>query len=174
MKLEQAARQVVDAWDLGEFSTRMDETITALREALAEPKRYNHETGSVLIPNPLAEQAEQRSDSERMEPVAEVVLRNQTVGFGRTEERKDVMFLADVDVGTKLYAKSQQQAEQEPVCIDWDTKTDEPIIGYAAPVRTKDLTDKQIEKVWNKNGGYMGMPIDFARAVIAADREKNQ
>ena len=44
----------------------------------------------------------------------------------------------------------------------------------AAPVRTKDLTDKQIEKVWNKNGGYMGMPIDFARAVIAADREKNK
>ena len=57
MKLEQAARQVVDAWDLGEFSTRMDEAIAALREALAESKRYNHETGSVLIPNPLAEQA---------------------------------------------------------------------------------------------------------------------
>ena len=101
-KLEQAARQVVDAWDLGEFSTRMDEAITDLREALTE------------------------------------------------------------------------QAEQEPVCIDWDTKTDEPIMGYAASVRTKDLTDKQIEKVWNKNGGYMGMPIDFARAVIAADREKNK
>ena len=123
-KLEQAARQALEALEEYQAGNRTEffGAITALREALAEPKRYNHETGSVLIPNPLAEQAEQRSDSERMEPVAEVVLRNQTVGFGRTEERKDVMFLADVDVGTKLYAKSQQKAEQEPVCIDWDTK----------------------------------------------------
>ena len=106
-KLEQAARQVVDAWDLGEFSTRMDETITALREALAE------------------------------------------------------------------------QEEQEPVCIDWDTKTDEPIMGYAAPVRTKDLTDDEIavivDNCTSDDNGYDiwcdGHAV--ARAVIAADREKN-
>ena len=102
-KLKQAARQVVDAWDLGEFSTRMDESITALRKALSE------------------------------------------------------------------------QAEQEPVCIDWDTKTDEPIIGYAAPVRTKDLTDDEISKLrhkidWTAEWSY----ANFARAVIAADREKNK
>ena len=102
-KLEQAARQVVDAWDLGEFSTRMDEAITALREALAEPKLYNHETGSVLIPNPLTEQAEQ-------EPVA--------WGY----------FDAD---GSFMDALGKQHgAYQTPL--------------YAAPVRTKDLTDDEI------------------------------
>ena len=104
-KLELVARQVVDAWDLGEFSTRMDETITALREALAE------------------------------------------------------------------------QAEQELVCIDWDTKTDEPIIGYAAPVRTKDLTDDEISDVIHGEGSPLRLH-DYAirdfRAVIAADREKNK
>ena len=77
----------------------------------------------------------------------------------------------------------EKQAEQEPV-IKIHKYNEFQTLGslnlpigtklYAAPVRTKDLTDKQIEKVWNKNGGYMGMPIDFARAVIAADREKNK
>ena len=41
---------------------------------------------------------------------------------------------------------------------------------YAAPVRTKDLTDDEI--------GELIMPVksimEFARAVIAADREKNK
>ena len=63
-----------------------------------------------------------------------------------------------------------EQAEHEPVCIDWDTKTDEPIMGYAAPVRTKDLTDDEIKEIWSFGNGA----IYFARAVIAADREKNK
>ena len=77
---------------------------------------------------------------------------------------------------TALREALAEQAEQEPVA--WVGKGGFNTCGegqplYAAHVRTKDLTDKQIEKVWNKNGGYMGMPIDFARGVIAADREKN-
>ena len=70
-----------------------------------------------------------------------------------------------------------EQPEQEPVCIDWDTKTDEPIIGYAAPVRTKDLTDDEIAAVCVdipftvKSTKY---DLAVARAVIAADREKNK
>ena len=69
-----------------------------------------------------------------------------------------------------------EQTEQEPVCIDWDTKTDEPIMGYAAPVRTKDLTDDEIVKV---TGCEKDRPLwltvsSIARAVIAADREKNK
>ena len=136
------------------------------------------------------EQAEQ-------EPMAEVVLRNQTVGFGRTEERKDVMFLADVDVGTKLYAKSQQKAEQEPVA--WVDLTKEELHqiemtcetsaecyrviakalkdrNYAAPVRTKDLTDDEISEVVFSI--VKDTPTNYertlCRAVIAADREKNK
>ena len=121
-KLEQAARQVVDAWDLGEFSTRMDETITALREALAKPCVNGCDTSN-----------------------------------GRCVDCPDSV---------------SEQAEHEPVCIDWDTKTDEPIMGYAAPVRTKDLTDDEIEKVyWSSE---IHGRIDGIRAVIAADREKNR
>ena len=35
---------------------------------------------------------------------------------------------------TALREALAEQAEQKPVCIDWDTKTDEPIMGYAALV----------------------------------------
>ena len=77
---------------------------------------------------------------------------------------------------TALREVLAEQAEQEPVCIGWDGKTDEPIMGYAAPVRTKDLTDDEIV-VLIKQFKFVGMTdrnMDFARAVIAADREKNK
>ena len=47
---------------------------------------------------------------------------------------------------------------------------------YAHPVRTKDLTDDEIVDVMNKIYGSMWteQDRDFARAVIAADREKNR
>ena len=42
---------------------------------------------------------------------------------------------------------------------------------YAAPVRTKDLTDDELNELWhNTKGGWLGL----FRAVIAADREKNK
>ena len=66
----------------------------------------------------------------------------------------------------------EKLAEREPVCIDWDTKTDEPIMGYAAPVRTKDLTDDELERVWFSTGN--ASLANSLRAVIAADREKNK
>ena len=72
---------------------------------------------------------------------------------------------------TALREALTEQAEQEQVCIDWDTKTDEPIMGYAAPVRTKDLTDDEIREI---EMSVEPFAIDLARAVIAADREKNK
>nr|DAT24721.1 MAG TPA: hypothetical protein [Caudoviricetes sp.] len=43
---------------------------------------------------------------------------------------------------------------------------------YAAPVRTKDLTDEELNAMWygNTKDGWLGL----FRAVIAADREKNR
>jgi hypothetical protein len=43
---------------------------------------------------------------------------------------------------------------------------------YAAPVRTKDLTDEELNAMWygNTKDGWLGL----FRAVIAADREKNK
>ena len=43
---------------------------------------------------------------------------------------------------------------------------------YTAPVRTNDLTDDEIVELWRECDG---MSVeDYARAVIAADREKNK
>ena len=128
MKLEQAARQVVDAWDLGEFSTRMDESITALREALAE-------------------QAEQ-------EPVV------------------------------KYYGEKLVKGSKVFALLDRDLAPD--TLLYAAPVRTKDLTEDEIIDELNKRKfDWVAVRSttyiidsaeikEFARAVIAADREKNR
>ena len=50
---------------------------------------------------------------------------------------------------------------------------------YAAPVRTKDLTDEEIEECVHiadsecTEDACMPWFVEFARAVIAADREKN-
>ena len=43
---------------------------------------------------------------------------------------------------------------------------------YAAPVRTKDLTDDEIEEIGKSY--FDEWSFGFARAVIAADREKNK
>ena len=47
---------------------------------------------------------------------------------------------------------------------------------YAAPVRTKDLTDDEIHKLVKqvRFDGMTDKTFQFARAVIAADREKNR
>lgn len=75
--------------------------------------------------------------------------------------------------------------EQEPVCYvvqdelglwwasDKQGKYTDSIPVYAAPVRTKDLTDDEISRLWY-DSSYGDSGIDFARAVIAADREKNR
>ena len=80
-----------------------------------------------------------------------------------------------------------RKAEQKPVAVVEITYGREPecyVTGniddfpegvfklYAAPVRTKDLTDDEIRAIrfnWERNE----FAIDFARAVIAADRSKN-
>ena len=99
------------------------------------------------------------------------------------KERQD--FIDGYDAGM-ADAKRIQQAEQEPVaCIihteegdylDWNSKgycfyTGETPL-YAAPVRTKDLTDDDVAKI---KGFYAQASFEtIVRAAIAADREKNK
>ena len=83
-----------------------------------------------------------------------------------------------------------RKAEQKPVAVVEITYGRDPecyVTGniddfqegvfklYAAPVRTKDLTDEEIQKLrhkidWTAEWSY----VNFARAVIQADREKNK
>ena len=90
-------------------------------------------------------------------------------------------------IGTTLYAAPVQQLEQEPVaivdeiglCLDG-----RPIFNavgkvkvgqklYAAPVHTTDLTDEEINALIDKSWIELMTIKEFVRAVIAADREKN-
>jgi len=93
-------------------------------------------------------------------------------------------------------AARHEQAEQELVA--WGRVFDGDIIDcicpeehalnegvytiplYSHPVRTKDLTDDEIATVYEQDKHHHGEfnyrfdPVSFARAVIAADREKNK
>ena len=117
----------------------------------------------------LAEQAEQRSDSERMEPV-KCVKCNAEVPLYKNG-------MCEVcDFGSN-------QAEQEPV-VKIHKYNEFQTLGslnlpigtklYAASVRTKDLTDDEIEKAVENIIFDENFDIKIARAVIAADREKNK
>ena len=147
-KLEQAARQLLDYWDLEDSGEAADRYMADLRDALAEPelnlncksvqKRLATVWGYVK-----AEQAEQ-------DPVA----------WALTSENGEVL-----DCISHTYKVTQ------PCTVDYD----EPL--YAAPVRTKDLTDDEIEwlvvdtlETWNSKDTMK----DFARAVIAKFKEKNK
>ena len=97
----------------------------------------------------------------------------------------DIKLVAEV--AWKNGAYCAEQAEQKPigyVIEDNDYEGSkiraEPINGcclpvYLAPVRTKDLTDDEIVSLAKQiNGIYYDCDCVFARAVIAADREKNK
>ena len=92
---------------------------------------------------------------------------------------------------TALREALAEQAEQEPdyfglthdhtwLSIDkkqYDKlKPEGRMACYAAPVRTKDLTDDEAQKLWHDTSSIVPMwahHLHFARAVIAADRSKN-
>ena len=94
------------------------------------------------------------------------------------------------DLMADLREALAEQAKQEPVAevvvrplrgdqsqpttdIKWLQR---PTTGklYAAPVRTKDLTDYEIEKAVENIIFDDNFDINIARTVIAADREKNK
>ena len=91
---------------------------------------------------------------------------------------------------TQIAAK-YEQAEQEPVAEVENIDEYGPMICwfkhwvglkvgqklYAAPVRTKDLTDDEIGSIYEKHHALGGCWTDgfaYERAVIAADRWKNK
>ena len=76
---------------------------------------------------------------------------------------------------------------QYPVALAWSNLEGTKFVGngdkwkhqdcvvplYAAPVRTKDLTDDEIVEIMKQPFNQREYMEQFARAVIAADREKN-
>ena len=92
-----------------------------------------------------------------------------------------------VDLLETVSGKKTEQAEQEPV-VKIHKYNEFQTLGslnlpigtklYAAPVRTKDLTDDEIAKAiapfQHEFIATGRTTMNFARAVIAADREKNK
>ena len=166
-KLEQAAREVIRQHSMECLS---DKAVDALRKALAE-------------------QAEQ-------EPVAWMVYTADGQSVYVTDNPTDIK---DGQRALPLYTNPVEPISQEPVvdlsklrhedkCCYWGDErfcdcgadSHELLKWYrknAAPVRTKDLTDDEIMKINVDTAGIVptcDRQFHFARAVIAADREKNK
>ena len=164
-----------------------------------------------------AEQAEQRSDSERVEPVAwfdecRITLVTEIHMLSSDFENSLYAFRDDLEArkhaeGSIAFARSRadkwnwngcaapvEPVKQEPVafemicprckvdrvttqCPNRGNLGDCPMTATAqnaAPVRTKDLTDDEIDKLIEHAWNYQLPLPEFARAVIAKDREKNR
>ena len=147
-KLEQAALQALEAVEVYEIklnSRLCNEAITALREALANTR------SSIRSTSEYSEQAEQ-------EPVAWALSHSMGLEFGSKYPIQE----------TKEAAEQMARQHMGAVVVT-------PL--YDTPVRTKDLTDEEIMKI-NVDTASIVPTCDrqfhFARAVIAADREKNK
>jgi hypothetical protein len=85
------------------------------------------------------------------------------------------------DAQDRLIAELAAQPEQEPVAIDWDTKTDTPIMGYATPPTAQrpvpeerkwvGLTDEEIAQVVGEEIYIVYLP--HFRAIEAKLKAKN-
>ena len=143
----------IDQFQGGEWETGAYKTITALREALEQPVK-------------------QEPSCSQHPDAPHGFARNASHGAGRYvcecegwEPEQEPVAVVEITYG------------REPECYVTGNINDFPegvFKLYAAPVRTKDLTDDAIKKLqhkidWTAEWSY----VNFARAVIAADRSKN-
>lgn len=183
-KLEQAARQALDFCEelatlngkypyVNETQVVVDarKTSSALREALAEQEKP-------LYRKVLREMLDAHEQAEQ-EPVA---WRCKHCNTDMPTEHA-----SDCPVEVFGLNTASQHVKQEPVAIvvcnrfgvislqrpdggNFNLGKNVGMKFYAAPVRTKDLTDDEIASIRN----LYASDLYFARAVIAADREKNK
>ena len=199
MKLEQAARQVVANGVQGTYAKYYSvppADFEALREALAEQAEQEPFDMDDHPPHRLCEcrkcmeyftplpdcdafaasgkQIAEQTNTQFMEgfrPVSEMI----------AEHKQDPKKAAAIEKA------KMRKAEQKPVAVVEITYGREPecyVTGniddfpegvfklYAAPVRTKDLTDKEIWDLWESNKNETA--IEFYEAIIAAYKEKNK
>ena len=189
MKLEQAAREVIRQHSMECLS---DKTVDALREALAEQAEQEPVAEALRLSEEAIEYARQggKIGSGIYGKALAAIRSAKEPQITTPDVCGEVCVRAKLCYGCgkaldEANAKFTEQAEQEPVAIDGlaracnlagiDYKDFLRIKAYlpiAAPVRTKDLTDDELNALWygNTKGGWIGL----FRAVIAADREKNK
>ena len=94
-------------------------------------------------------------------------------------EQEEQSQLADATLEPVAWVTAKESFCGFPKLVFSETQKDGYKPLYATPVRTKDpcnplqdLTDDEIDKIVAESTGLLY--LDFARAVIAADREKNK
>lgn len=202
-KLEQAARQALKAlevstdWDVGAKGKQLQsmKAITALREALAEQAGEEGKITDYMLGFSDGRNYAHIYEQTEQKPVLCVECGQPTMHMGNKCYSCCQKATKELEDALKASAPVQQ-AEQEPVAwrvrgynqfktgnpVPWRyvDGADKPAVNkpdccdfeplYAAPVRTKDLTDDEVAKAYLECEGDV---ITCCRAVIAADREKN-
>ena len=187
MKLEQAARQALEYLDNAAYRSLTDhgEAITALREALAEPDIEEITLTQIAARHEQAEQEPVSLHKVVEEHIADL---RACVPTLRQYPEMASMTREVIKAANELEAAlKSEQAEQEPVAwfVQYKNRHEfvfgnkpefivdgvvEPL--YAAPVRTKDLTDdEKLELARSSVGKSRHWLVE---AAIAADREKNK
>jgi len=147
-----------------ECTCGVTEAITALQEALAHSGEATEMVGCAYCNNPLFA-------GTKCNNCGRITLAEQ----------------AKLTEDTISHRKLAEQAEQKPLPLGTATQVldeyflamsdlDSDTLIYAAPVRTKDLTDEELAGAC---GCKLGDPmyewvVDIGRSAIAADREKNK
>ena len=118
------------------------------------------------------------TEGQRVQPEMEQPMNKLEQAAREVVRQHSMECLSDKAI-TALREALAEQAEQEPV-VKIHKYNEFQTLGslnlpigtklYAAPVRTKDLTDDEIAEIFSKYAS----DLYKARAVIAADREKNK
>ena len=142
------------------------EAITALREVLAEQV----EQGSINLDKAIL------NDPLYLQGYDSGYQKGKTEGVFAVlgEQEEPVAWMYEYQpFGSSMgwFWSCTQYIENTKPTHDCDVRYVTPL--YAAPVRTKDLTDDEIYPLYNEPTSDREA-IEFARAVIAADREKNK
>ena len=192
------ALEVSTDWDVGAKGKQLQsmKAITALREALAEQAEQepfdmnDHPPHRLCECRKCMEYFTPLPDCDAFaafgKPIAEQTNTQLMEGF-RPVSEMIAEHKQDPKKAAAIEKAKMRKAEQKPVAVVEITYGREPecyVTGniddfpegvfklYAAPVRTKDLTDKEIWDLWESNKNETA--IEFYEAIIAAYKEKNK
>lgn len=142
------------------YRPKFPAAITALREALAEPQITTPDVcGEVCARAKLCYGCNKD-------------LEEANAKYGEQAEQEPVAYAVKSQGSVFSLVSSVSVAEEIVSMLRNDCPDTTFFALYAAPVRTKDLTDDEIDEIGKSY--FDEWSFGFARAVIAADREKNK
>ena len=161
-KLEQAARQALEA--LREYrDTQMISAPRKAIEALREVLGHSADAGNMVVGWDRVKPEAIASDPLYQQGFVDGVEEGRNQGAEQAEQEPVAIIEKEAGFETEVYATGHAASLPDGV-----------FKLYASPVRIKDLTDDEILSIpYLGTGELKTSMVNFARAVIAADREKN-